>query len=114
MLTIYQPPQLFMLYIMLLLAPIFILLYLRSKKKLKLNSKRLIVVVTGNITKVYCQLIIIFEKFKWKDDKYKRKNIYTIMKWIGCDSGFGLTTTEILSKLGFQVVAACLTKKGIS
>eukprot|EP01036_Dinobryon_divergens_P027080 gene27080-35794_t len=62
---------------MLLLAPIFILLYLRSKKKLKLNSKRLIVVVTG------------------------------------CDSGFGLTTTEILSKLGFQVVAACLTKKGM-
>ena len=55
-----------------------------------------------------CEVIRHFSKSNVKIDYSKNVIVIT-----GCDSGFGESAALQLSKLGFKVVACCLTTKGV-
>jgi dehydrogenase/reductase SDR family protein 9 len=56
-------------------------------------------------------VFFLFEKFRNK--KITRRPSETIIVITGCDSGFGEMASRALAKLGYKVVAACLTDDGM-
>lgn len=70
------------------------------------------IVITSVISALNCVFFILQNLSYNKDQNQKTPNS-KIVVITGCDSGFGLLTAEKLSRLGYKVVAICLTDQGV-
>jgi NAD(P)-dependent dehydrogenase (short-subunit alcohol dehydrogenase family) len=62
---------------------------------------------------IFLNALFYFIHILFYDGKVEKNSNTKIVVITGCDSGFGLIASELLTSLGYQVVSVCLSQEGV-